>query len=134
MIGDLYSIDNYTRRFITDNPYDIFVFGDNMERRGMGGQAKECRGLVNTVGIPTKWRPGSDPADFFKDSDFNFVSSVILGDFVKLTIYRQQGFNVWWPSAGVGTGLSRLPEKAPKIYEYIQFQYQELKKGITSEY
>ena len=36
------------------NPRAIYVFGDNLLRKGLGGQAKEMRGEPNTLGIVSK--------------------------------------------------------------------------------
>ena len=49
-----------TREELQRHPELIFVFGDNMLRKGFGGQAKEMRGEPNAVGVPVKWRPSRD--------------------------------------------------------------------------
>ena len=46
-----------TREYVRANPDKIFLFGDNLEQRGLGGQAAAMRGEPNAVGIPTKKRP-----------------------------------------------------------------------------
>ena len=60
----------------------VFVFGDNMERCGFGGQAAAMRGEPNAVGVPTKWAPGSAPADFFCDDDLKDLAVLFEGDAV----------------------------------------------------
>ncbi len=47
-------IKKYTRAYIRAHPDWLFVFGDNMMRRGFGGQAAEARGEPNAIGIATK--------------------------------------------------------------------------------
>ena len=47
-----------TRQYVKAHPNVYFVFGDNEVRRGYGGQAKEMRGELNTVGVRTKRTPG----------------------------------------------------------------------------
>ncbi|KKL05458.1 hypothetical protein LCGC14_2605850, partial [marine sediment metagenome] len=52
--------DHITRQMLRDEPDTLFVFGDNMQRRGLGGQAFAMRGEPNAVGIPTKIFPSMD--------------------------------------------------------------------------
>jgi len=58
-----------TREELQRHPELIFVFGDNMLRKGFGGQAKEMRGEPNAVGVPVKWRPSRDAGAYFTDRD-----------------------------------------------------------------
>ncbi len=44
-------MDYITREIVRDNPKKIFVFGDNDERDGFGGQAGQMRGEKNSIGI-----------------------------------------------------------------------------------
>jgi hypothetical protein len=127
LLSEIIEIQTYDRKFIRANYPDIFVFGDNMERKGYGGQAAEARDCVNSIGIPTKWYPSADPRAFFSDEDFNFVAPVILGEFYKLQTYRKNGYNIWWPKDGIGTGRARLQVKAPAIYALISSEYERLK-------
>ena len=113
----------------------LFVFGDNMERQGYGGQAAEMRGEPNSVGIPTKWWPAMSSKAFFIDRDFETVQPVIDEEFDKLEEHLFIGSMVFWPSAGIGTGLSKLEQCAPKIYRYINKKLSELetKYGILPD-
>ena len=43
-----------TRDKIKENPDVLYLFGDNLLRKGLGGQAKEMRGEPNTLGIVSK--------------------------------------------------------------------------------
>ena len=43
------------------NPSVLYLFGDNLQRVGLGGQAKEMRGEPNAVGIATKKAPDNKP-------------------------------------------------------------------------
>ena len=49
----------------------LYLFGDNLERAGFGGQAKECRGMKNAVGVATKKSPSMMPSAFFTDAEFD---------------------------------------------------------------
>jgi hypothetical protein len=116
-----------TRKDLRANPNTLYVFGDNMQRVGMGGQAKHMRGEPNAVGIPTKWAPGMTNADFFSDEDFHCkaVAVAIMEGFAKLMKHMMLGGNVIFPEDGIGSGLSELPTRAPKIdtaiKEYVAY-------------
>lgn len=99
-------------------PEARFVFGDNVARRGLGGQAKEMRGEPNAIGVVTKWRPNSAAQDFFSDDDPD-IQSAVEKDLRKVTDFLGGGFTVYFPSDGIGAGLSELPTRAPKLHQYI---------------
>lgn len=50
--------------------YFIYLFGDNLLRKGLGGQAKEMRGEPNTLGIVSKKYPSNSLSSFYSDGDF----------------------------------------------------------------
>ncbi len=108
-----------TRAMLQAEPEKLFVFGDNMHRKGYGGQAKEMRGEPNAVGIPTKVFPSMTHGSFFEDVDFITFIKYSLKDFQRL--YDHPGIIVW-PKDGIGTGRARLKEKAPKIWYWIENQ------------
>lgn len=97
----------------------LYVFGDNMERVGQGGQAGSMRGEPNTVGVPTKWRPSMADDAFFADDDLPLVAPAIMKEFAKLSDHLASGGIVVIPAGGLGTGLSELPQRAPKILKFI---------------
>lgn len=105
-----------TRKQLQKEPEKLFVFGDNLIRRGFGGQAKEMRGEPNAVGIPTKKLPLMTPNAFFTYEDMP-----IFLEHVKENEERLRNFKgvIVWPWYGVGTGRARLRTKAFSIYEYI---------------
>jgi hypothetical protein len=107
------------RQDLRPNPLHLFVFGDNMIRCGFGGQAKECRGEPNAIGIPTKHFPRNDDAAFFHDDDFDGVSARIEQSFEILKAHLAKGGTVVIPKDGIGTGRAELQTRAPKIYKYI---------------
>ena len=59
-----------TRDKIKENPDVLYLFGDNLLRKGLGGQAKEMRGEPNTLGIVSKKYPSNDISSFYTDEDF----------------------------------------------------------------
>lgn len=117
--------ERINRQDLIDEPEKLFVFGDNIERKGFGGQASVMRGEANAVGIPTKWSPTMRPEAFFIDGDvFEFMKSAAR-DFRRLIIHSKKGVVVW-PKDGVGTGLAQLEQRAPLIWGLIEA----LRKGL----
>jgi hypothetical protein len=109
------------RWMLRQHPDITFVFGDNVLRVGMGGQAKEMRGEPNALGIPTKYSPGMGEQDFFSDRNAaRIVKLYILAPMLRLMRELQAGRDVAFPADGIGTGLSQLPTRAPQINNLIQ--------------
>jgi len=118
------------KKFITKNdvrnyPEKVFVFGDNMERSGLGGQAAAMRFEPNVIGIPTKWRPSNTEDAFFQDYDFEsikykLISARIEAAFREIDFLLLDNIDVVLPKDGVGTGLADLPNRAPLLFEKIQ--------------
>jgi hypothetical protein len=106
-----------TRQDLKNNPDVFYVFGDNVNRVGLGGQAKEMRGEPNAIGVATKWAPGWDDVDFFKDDEASFKACI--GDLATIIEHLRNGRTVIFPSDGLGTGLSMLPQKAPQLYQRL---------------
>ncbi len=109
----------------------LYLFGDNLDQVGMGGQAAEMRGEPNAIGIPTKVSPAMSESSFFKDSDLDFVKDIydrIFRDIRHKDATRNlAGYSVLViPTDGLGTGLARLPHCAPRIYEYLMKKIAEL--------
>lgn len=107
-----------------------YLFGDNDEREGLGGQAKEMRGEPNAIGIRVKKSPGTYNIAYYKDSEYNENRKKIFEDFNKVENYLIQGGIVIIPSDGIGTGLAKLKEFAPKTLncinsciEYLRVRY-----------
>jgi hypothetical protein len=97
------------------NRRTVYVFGDNVQRQGMGGQAREMRGEPNALGIATKWNPGRDDTDYFDDSDPR-CAVILMRDIGKL--FAAIGTTrVVLPYDGIGTGLSQMPQRAPRLYD-----------------
>lgn len=124
---------------LKNNPRILYIFGDNLDRKGFGGQAKEMRGEPNAFGIATKRSISHNfPEDYFFDHQDD-VFNIIDEEFKKLRYWithNSEGESVRFderewealviPSDGIGTGLSRLPETAPKLLHYINLHLEEL--------
>jgi hypothetical protein len=125
------TVARYNRAEIRSSPDTLYVFGDNMARAGKGGQARECRGEPNAVGVPTKWRPTME-GGFFSDADLEAVKPDIQVAFRRLAAHLENGGWVVWPRDGVGTGLARLYEKAPDIGAFVDRCEAELRRRCAS--
>lgn len=107
------------------NRQALYLFGDNLMRTGLGGQAGECRGEINAVGIVTKLRPDNKPSSFFSDDNFEFFQNVVMNDLHRPVSHLIAGERTGIPSPiilptdGWGTGLSELPERAPRCHEWL---------------
>lgn len=119
-----------TRSIVRANPDKIFLFGDNYERRGMGGQAKEMRGEPNAYGISTKSRPDNQEGAFLCDDNLRFHAARMYAEFEGLKQKIKDGgyTAVVIPADGLGTGLARLNECAPKTFAYLQTKLYELER------
>lgn len=120
--GTVQRVPHVTRMMLRNSPEVLFVFGDNMEGRGLGGQAGQMRGEPNSIGVPTKWRPGRQERDYFTDADLNDrdVWHAIRGAFERIRKALETGHDVVIPTDGLGTGLAELPARAPKIHALIE--------------
>ena len=102
------------------NPDVYYCFGDNDERVGMGGQAKECRGERNAIGIRTKKTPGVDESAYYTDDEMAENIKKISEDFAAVLDLLVAGKTVVIPTEGFGTGLAELKERAPRTLKHIE--------------
>lgn len=110
-----------TREIMQANPNKIFVFGDNDERRGHGGQAKEMRGEPNAIGIRTKKEAAHNPeTSYYTDSEYQENVKKILLDVKLVMDEMKKGKTIVFPSDGIGTGLAKLSENAPRTLGFIK--------------
>lgn len=97
----------------------LYLFGDNLERVGYGGQARHMRGEPNAVGVATKVAPGMREEDFFSDNMAVAALAIIENDLIPAFEHAKKGGIIVIPYDGLGTGLSELPTRAPYIYDYL---------------
>jgi hypothetical protein len=118
------------RKDLKANPDRFYVFGDNVERRGYGGQAAQMRGEPNAIGVVTKWKPSMAPGAFFDDSIQCQI--LVLQDLHVVQKVLDEGKTVVVPEDGIGTGLSRLHATAPKLDHKIKtwFAVREKRLGL----
>jgi len=120
-------IKKFTPKLVRENTNIIFVFGDNLIGKGKGGQAV-IRDFNNTIGVPTKKHPSNYKDSFMTDEEIKENKKVINIAFNKIIKKIRDGYYIALPSGGLGTGLAKLKEKAPKTNEYLLKKLEKLKK------
>ena len=107
------TLPRFSQAIARSRPHDLFIFGDNLVRKGTGGQA--CiRYESNSWGIPTKQFPTMASTAFFYDATFQFND--VIFNLICLTRCADHFKTIIFPEAGLGTGLAKMPEKAPLTY------------------
>lgn len=114
MSGQVKYLDWITRGMLRHESNAVFVFGDNAQRVGVGGQAKEMRGEPNALGVATLYAPGV----FYIATDAEPLA-IVSADLAGVAEMLADGKTVYVPSDGLGTGLARLPENAPALANLI---------------
>jgi hypothetical protein len=109
-----------TREDLQAHPDWLYLFGDNEERRGKGGQAIAMRGEPSAVGIRVKRRPRLKDADFWTDETFAENCRMIDEDLAPVRKTLAEGGTIVLPEDGIGTGLAQLAERAPRTFTYLQ--------------
>lgn len=115
------------REDLQNNPGVYYLFGDNLQRRGLGGQAKAMRGEPNAIGVATKKDCTMRPSDFFTDDEYEANCEQIDADLEMAFEMVRCGKIVVIPADGLGTGLSELPQRAPKTNAYLVARLEKLK-------
>ena len=103
------------------NPNKLYIFGDNALRVGKGGQA-QIRDCENSYGIATKATPSMDKAAFFSDKPDQ--TEIVFNDIKELYEFytsdkKHTIDTIVFPADGLGTGLSEMPTRSPKMFKWI---------------
>ncbi len=64
---------------------------------------------------------------FFDDSDYEHISKIIDTDFEPLFKAALNGKTIILPADGLGTGLSEMPTRCPKLYQLVRSYVETLK-------
>jgi hypothetical protein len=106
---------------VRDSPDHLYVFGDNDISSGKGGQAI-IRDEPNSIGLPTKKYPNNMAASFYSDVEYdtNVAKINIALQRIAAEFSKSQYTTLVIPAFGFGTGFSKLPELAPKTYDYLK--------------
>lgn len=102
------------------NPCVTYVFGDNSERWGRGGQAR-IRGEPNAYGIVTKLAP----YQYMSDEWLGEMQRVYEAD-LRALLARPI---VAWPADGIGTGRAQLETRAPLVWAELGRLYEQLRSA-----
>lgn len=107
----------YTVEIVNKNKDKIYVFGDNLEKQGKGGQAI-IRDCPNTFGIPTKRKPATTDDSYFSDQkeEIEAVKFALR----ELYVLMKGGYEIVFPKDGLGTGLAKMQEKSPLAFAEMQ--------------
>ncbi len=97
------------------NPARVYVFGDNLLKRGTAGQAI-IRAEPNAFGIPTKRLPSMSERAFFSDRDDE--REALLSALRELFVLAKTR-EIVFPEAGLGTGLAQMARRSPMIYRQM---------------
>ena len=104
--------EKYTSKLLYENQEKIFVLGDNMVRKGKGGQAV-IRDCPNAFGIATKRYPSMNEDAFFSDQPDEF--DVVMNDLRQL--YKlSKSHTIVFPVGGIGTGLAQMEKRSFAIW------------------
>jgi len=102
-------------------PGMVWVFGDNVDRRGCGGQA--CiRYVPGAFGIPTKLGPGVLEHHYFSDTYYHTHRKYIDDAMDQLCDMWNQGRVIVLSENGYGNGLAQLDVVAPKLYSHLMLR------------
>lgn len=104
--------ERFSVNLCRNHPDKIFVFGDNLDRSGRGGQAI-IRYEPNAFGVPTKRFPRMHESAFFSDQD---CERKHVTDSLRRLWQLGQSKHIVFPTDGLGTGLAKMREKSPLIY------------------
>jgi hypothetical protein len=110
----------YTPELLRENPRTLFVFGDNVEEWGKGGQAV-IRDEPNSFGIPTK----ISPVEYFSEANWRGYKSIIdlkleeLQNLIELPDSVTPYNTITFPIDFIGTGLAGLPTECPSLLFYL---------------
>lgn len=121
----------YSVKLVAINRRKQFVFGDNLQRVGKGGQAI-IRDCPNVIGVATKHTPAMDAHAFFTDRTLHRHIREVVRDLQKVEVAALTG-DVVIPVTedgliSLGLGLARLHETSPSTYRMISGWFESLVK------
>jgi hypothetical protein len=102
-----------------NNPGTLYLFSDDCERSHEAGHARELRGEDNAVGIRVKWNRRTDFQSFFRDKDAEEIVMMLEEDFDPVFTHLGNNGDVVIPDSGIGTGIGKLEEKAPRVWLHL---------------
>lgn len=107
----------YTQKMCIDNPDCLFIFGDNMIGKGMGGQAI-IRQAPNAFGIPTKRLPSRYASAYMSDKQDEYAAINSRLELLKEVLANEYD-EIVFPLDGLGTGLAEMPTRSPRLFHFL---------------
>lgn len=97
-------------------PEKLFVFGDNIVRRGVATGAGQAviRNEPNSFGVPVKRYPSMRDGSFF--SDLEDEKEIVCESLRELWTIGKSGRVIVFPEDGIGTGRAMMRQKSGVIY------------------
>lgn len=101
------------------NPDKLYVFGDNLQRYGKGGQAI-IRDCTNSVGVATKRQPSVN-SHAYLTAVYHADTLEAIDDIsnVLKTFFSGNYNSIVLPADGLGTGRAKLQENNPKLLHLL---------------
>lgn len=131
MIVQIWS-GRWTELDVMKRPKWLFLFGDNVVSSGKRGQAV-IRDCSNSFGIVTKKYPSLKDDAFLNDDELvqnQMIINICINSLYEIIKSKKYDVLVV-PENGFGTGLAKLPSKAPKTFDYLKHQLNSLFDEIT---
>jgi lantibiotic modifying enzyme len=91
-----------TKEYLRNNPNHVFVFGDNLKRRGKGGAAK-LRDEPNVYGFITKKAPNNDIDSFYTKKEYD---TVFNNELYQLILTANKNKDKTYLISKIGSGLA----------------------------
>ena len=107
-----------TPSYVRSHSNTLFVFGDNDQRKGKGGQAV-IRDEPNAIGLRTKKAPSTSASAYYVDAEYQENISKMKSDFEEIS-RRSVDYDKVYFIPGIGEGLAKLKEKAPRTYAWMK--------------
>jgi hypothetical protein len=106
---------------VARNKTKLYVFGDNLDRKGNKGQAciRNCR---NSIGLATKNYNSNEPIAYWSDNELQLNCQIIeqeIDNIIKT--YNEFGYkSLVFSYFGYGNGVADLPKRAPETFNYLK--------------
>lgn len=119
----------YIRDVVNNNKKSLYLFGENCLHKNTNKIPSKTqaviRGLSNSVGIRTCYKPGSG----FRDNTYDKNIKMIREDFEEIISKTKKYtyINIVAPGDGIGTGVANL-DLAPKTKAFLDEQMRKLIK------